>query len=88
MVPVTSDELRGIWLGNVDNVAVVIRFIGREFRQPGRRSTVEGEWTVHMPGHTIGSALQFIDDETAGVVELEIGLWNTETGLAGIPRSC
>ena len=82
MVPVRSDELNGIWLGAADNVAVVIRFIGRESRQPNRRGTVEGEWTVHVPGHTIGSGLQFLDDETTGVVELEVGLWNTETGMS------
>ena len=73
-----SDELNG-FVGTADNVAVVIRFIGRESRQPNRRGTVEGEWTVHVPGHTIGSGLEFIDDEAAGVVELEVGLWNPET---------
>ena len=79
MATVKSHELTGIWLGVADNTAVVIRFIGSESRQPGR-AVVEGEWLVHVPGHTIGSGLEFIDDDVAGVVELEVGLWSTETG--------
>ena len=79
MVAVQSRELNGIWLGAADDLAVVIRFIGRASRQPGRPGTVEGEWFVELPGHTIGSGLQFIDDETAGVIELEVGLWNART---------
>ena len=79
MSPVKSHELKGIWLGVADKTAVVIRFIGSESRQPGR-AVVEGEWFVNVPGHTIGSGLEFIDDDAAGVVELEVGLWSIETG--------
>ena len=79
MAAVKSHELNGIWLGVTDNTAVVIRFIGSESRQPNR-SILEGQWYVDVPGHTIGSGLQFIDEETAGVVELEVGLWNIEIG--------
>jgi len=79
MAAVKSHELNGIWLGIADKLAVVIRFIGSESRQPDR-SILEGQWYVDVPGHTIGSGLQFIDEETAGVVELEVGLWNIETG--------
>ncbi len=79
MAAVKSHELNGIWLGVADNTAVVIRFIGSESRQPGR-AVVEGEWLVDVPGHTIGSGLEFIDDDVAGVVELDVGLWSTETG--------
>lgn len=79
MATVKSHELKGIWLGVADNTAVVIRFIGSESRQPGR-AVVEGEWFVDVPGHTIGSGLEFIDDDAAGVVELEVGLWSIETG--------
>jgi len=79
MATVKSHELKGIWLGVADNTAVVIRFIGSESRQPDR-AVVEGEWVVDVPGHTIGSGLEFIDDDVAGVVELEVGLWSIETG--------
>ena len=65
---VKSHELKGIWLGVAGNTAVVIRFIGSESRQPDH-TIVEGEWLVHVPGHTIGSGLEFIDDDAAGVVE-------------------
>ena len=71
MATVKSHELTGIWLGVADNTAVVIRFIGSESRQPGR-AVVEGEWLVHVPGHTIGSGLEFIDDDVAGVVEFKL----------------
>ena len=79
MKPVTSAELKGIWMGVAEETAVVLRFIGRESRQR-EGGVVEGEWLVDVPGHAIGSGLEFIDDAAAGVVELEVGLWSIETG--------
>lgn len=79
MRPVTSRELTGIWQGVTNDFGVVVQFIGRESRQHGKGPVHSGRWTVHIPRGSIGSALEFKDNEELGVVDLEVGRLNTKT---------
>jgi beta-lactamase regulating signal transducer with metallopeptidase domain len=79
MRPVTSRELTGIWQGVAKDFGVLIQFIGRESRQPGKKGNLGGNWTVHVPRASIGSMLEFNDNQEAGVVDIEIGGIYTRT---------
>jgi beta-lactamase regulating signal transducer with metallopeptidase domain len=79
MQPVTSRELTGIWQGVTDDFGVLIQFIGRESRLPGKKGVLSGKWTVHVPRGSIGSALEFNDNLETGVVDIEFAGFNTRT---------
>ena len=79
MQPVTSRELTGIWQGVTKDFGVLIQFIGRESRLPGKKGVLSGKWAVHIPRATIGSALEFKDNSEAGVVDIEFSGFDTKT---------
>lgn len=78
-VPVQSSDLNGIWYGAADRTGVVIRFIGRQSRQPGSRGVASGKWVVHVPRGGISSRVEFIDNRKGDKVDLEVGLHNSDT---------
>jgi beta-lactamase regulating signal transducer with metallopeptidase domain len=80
MRPVTSRELTGIWQGVTKDFGVLIQFIGRESRQPGKKGILSGRWTVHVYRASIGSALDFNDNQETGVVDIEFTGFDTRTG--------
>ncbi|MFK7817248.1 MAG: M56 family metallopeptidase, partial [Planctomycetaceae bacterium] len=75
MQPVRSKELTGVYLGEVDDYRVVLRFIGRQSKVPGQRGILEGRMDVDIPDAAIGSAVHFTDNPQTGAIDLHVGLF-------------
>ena len=88
-LPVQSAELTGVWYGVTRETGVVVRFIGRQSREPDTRGVVSGNWIVHVDRGSVCSAIEFVDNEQSGAVDLEVGMVSGETNelfTAGLGR--
>lgn len=84
MQPVRSVELTGIYLGKSDDFGVLLRFIGRASKVPGKKAIREGRWEVSVPMASIGSTFELTDNETTGAIDLHVGFgagkWDQPVG--------